>query len=105
MRIKGLLVGSLVALVGLVGCGTGVDGAGQPDPLEVTDQLRAACYGFLGADADIRGMLIALQLDKENGMTKTQALSGGINVCYALGLPFACLPCSAATVEHIYGAQ
>ena len=73
--------------------------------LAVNDTLRQACYPWGSSDAEIRGLLIELENDRQNGVTRNQVMSVPQTVCTG---PFPenninCWACDLAVIDQIYG--
>jgi hypothetical protein len=68
----------------------------------VNDTLRIACEL---PDANIRSILIALEVDREAGLTKSDQVQGLLEVGCQISDPFrraSCQACFLALVEQVY---
>lgn len=79
----------------------------RPDRLLVNDTLRFACRGFLQTDSKILAGITRLENDRLNGIPKSEQLHFNQFICtHNITYPdlvIACMECSTALVNQIYG--
>lgn len=71
------------------------------DRLAANDTLRAACPWL--PDANINTMLMGTDYDREVGYSKTDETEIVMNVCASTVDPAACMVCSLAVLDQVYG--
>lgn len=90
-----LLVFFRGVLLPLGGCGSAEGVATQSEVLQ-----RCAERGY--NEDVVETLIIAAEVDREAGFTKSELLSGALATCSADEAPIACLNCLTSIIDYVY---